>query len=111
MDVYNAYVNADLEEPLYMWQPLGYIVQSDQHVLKLLKLKKAMYGLKQFGRAWYKCLSAAMNKIGFTKSKSDTAVFYRHNGKGFEIIAIAIDDLTITMINDDIIHEIKEDLM
>ena len=63
MDVYNAYVNADLEEPIYMCQPPGYIVQSDQHVLKL---KKAMYGLKQSGRAWYKCLSAAMNKIGFT---------------------------------------------
>ena len=46
MDVYNAYVNADLEEPLYMQQPPSYIVQSDQHVLKL---KKAMYGLKQSG--------------------------------------------------------------
>ena len=64
MDVYNAYVNADIEEPIYMRQPLGYIKQSNQHVLKL---KKAMYALKQSGRAWYKCLSAAMKKIGFTK--------------------------------------------
>ena len=78
MDVYNAYINADLEEPIYMQQPLGYIEQSDQHVLKL---KKAMYGLKQSGRAWYKCLSATTNKIGFTKSRSDAAVFYRHDGK------------------------------
>ena len=108
MDIYNAYVNADLEEPLYMGQPPGYIVQSDQHVLKL---KKAMYGLKQSERAWFKCLSAAMKKIGFTKSKSDTAVFYRHNGKGFAIIAIAVDDLTMTATNDDIIREIKADLM
>ena len=46
MDVYNAYVNADLEEPIYMQQPPGYIQQSNQHVLKL---KKAMYGLKQSG--------------------------------------------------------------
>ena len=52
-----------------------------------------------------------MNKIGFTKSKSDAAVFYRHNGEGFVIIAIAIDNLTITVINDNIIHEIKADLM
>ena len=37
MDVYNAYVNADLEDPLYMRQPPIYIVQSDQHVLKLKK--------------------------------------------------------------------------
>ena len=36
-----------------------------------------------------------MNKIGFTKSKYDAAVFYRHNVKGFAIIAVAVDDLTI----------------
>ena len=48
MDIYNAYVNANLDEPLYIGQPPGYIVQSDQHVLKL---KKAMYGLKQSRRA------------------------------------------------------------
>ena len=52
-----------------------------------------------------------MNKIGFTKSRSNAAVFYRHNGKGFAIIAMAVDDLMITVINDDIVHEIKEDLM
>ena len=45
IDVYNPYVNADLEEPIYMQQPPGYIQQSNQHVLKL---KKAMYSLKQF---------------------------------------------------------------
>ena len=52
-----------------------------------------------------------MNKIGFTKYKFDTAVFYRHNGNGFAIIALAVDNLTITAINDNIIHEIKADLM
>ena len=64
--------------------------------------------LKQSGQAWYKYLSAAMNKIGFTKSRSDAAVFYRHDGKGFVIIAMAMDNLTITTTNDNIIHEIKE---
>ena len=52
-----------------------------------------------------------MNKIRFTRSRSDAAVFYRHRVKGFPIIAVAVDDLTITVINDDIIHEIKVDLM
>ena len=52
-----------------------------------------------------------MNKIGFTKSKYDAAVFYRHNVKGFAIIALAKDGLTIAAINDDIIHEIKADFM
>ena len=50
MDINNAYVNANLEEPVYMKQPQGYIDQSEHHVLKL---KKAMYKLKQSGWAWY----------------------------------------------------------
>ena len=91
-----------------MQQPPGYIEQSNQHVVKL---KKAMYGLKQSVQAWYKCLSTAKNKIGFTKSKSDAAVLYRHNKKGFAIIAVTVDDLMITVINDDIICKIKADLM
>ena len=81
---------------------------SNQHILKL---NKAMYSFKQLGRAWYKCLSTAMDKIGLSKSKSDGAVFYRHARKEFAIIAIAVDDLTITTKNDDIIQEIKADLM
>ena len=52
-----------------------------------------------------------MSKIGFTKSKSDAVVFYRHNGKGIAIIAVAINNLTMTVTNDDIIHKIKADLM
>ena len=52
-----------------------------------------------------------MNKIGSTKLKSDGAVFYRHGGKGFAIIVIAMDNLTITAINDNIVWETKADLM
>ena len=46
MDVYNAYMNADLEEIIYMRQSLGYIQKYDQYILKL---KKAIYELKQSG--------------------------------------------------------------
>ena len=107
MDVNNPYMNADLDERIYMRQPLRYIQQGDQYILKL---KKAMYGLKQSGQAWYNCLSTAMHKIGFSRSKSDAAVFYRHGDKGLAIIAVAVENLTITAINDNIIQEIKADL-
>ena len=49
-----------------------------------------------------------MNKIRFTRSRSDAAVFYR---PGENIIAVAVDNWIITVINDDIICEIKADLM
>ena len=52
-----------------------------------------------------------MDKVDFTKSRSNGAVFYRHGGKGFAIIAMVVNDLMITAINDDIVHKIKTDLM
>ena len=48
--------------------------------------------------------------MGFKKSSSDTAVFYRNTAKEFTIIRVAIDDLTITAANEDILHGVKKDL-
>ena len=53
MDVYNAYVNADLEEPIYMRQPQGYIKVSDQHVLKLNKAMYSSNNLEELGTNVY----------------------------------------------------------
>ena len=107
MDVDNAYLNASLQEPIYMKQPDGYYQGTNQHVLLL---KKCLYGLKQSGREWYKCLSTALSSIGFQKSCSDAAVFFRHGEKGHAIIGVAVDDLTITAPNLSIIQGIKDNL-
>jgi hypothetical protein len=45
MDVKSAFLNGDLEEEAYVAQPQGYIVAGAEH--KVLKLKKALYGLRQ----------------------------------------------------------------
>src|SRR3979490_298807 len=46
----------------------------------------------------------------FRKSSSDAAAFYRHGPKGYEIIGTAVDDLTITAIDEFTIYGIKRDL-
>ena len=53
MDIYNTYVNADLEELIYVQQPPGYIQQSDQHVLKLKKLCTDSNNLDKHGTSVY----------------------------------------------------------
>jgi hypothetical protein len=45
MDVKSAFLNGDLQEEVYVEQPAGFIVASKEH--KVLKLKKALYGLHQ----------------------------------------------------------------
>jgi len=49
MDVKSAFLNGDLQEEVYVSQPAGFIIQGAEH--KVLKLKKALYGLRQAPRA------------------------------------------------------------
>ena len=52
IDVDTAYLNADLEVDLYITQPQGFEVRSQRETM-VCKLRKAIYGLKQAGLAWY----------------------------------------------------------
>ena len=49
MDVKNAFLYGDLQEEVYMEQPLGYVAQGET---KVCRLKKAICWLKQSPRAW-----------------------------------------------------------
>lgn len=53
MDAVTAFLNAPLEEELYMRAPDGYDVQPGT----VLRLKKSLYGLKQAPRYWNTMLS------------------------------------------------------
>ena len=48
MDVKTAFLNGDLEEDVYMQQPLGFRQADTEHLV--CKLKKSIYGLKQTSR-------------------------------------------------------------
>jgi hypothetical protein len=49
MDVKSAFLNCNLQEEVYVEQPMGFIIASKEH--KVLKLKKSLYRLHQAPRA------------------------------------------------------------
>jgi hypothetical protein len=62
MDVKSAFLNGDLTEIVYVQQPPGF---------EVLRLKKALYGLRQAPRAWNSKLDKELIALGFVRSKLD----------------------------------------
>ncbi|GFU40785.1 retrovirus-related Pol polyprotein from transposon RE1 [Trichonephila clavipes] len=65
-DVTGAYLYAPLNEEVYMKQPQGYIEKGKEGLV--CKLKQALYGLHQSGRAWYFELNNVLNEIGLHRN-------------------------------------------
>ncbi|KAL0744686.1 hypothetical protein Bca101_100787 [Brassica carinata] len=94
MDVKNAFLQGELEDEVYMHPPPGL-----EHLVKkgnVLRLKKAIYGLKQSPRAWYNKLSTTLNGRGFKKSELDHTLFTFTTPSGMIALLVYVDDIIIT---------------
>lgn len=99
----NAFINGNLEEEIYMVQPLGFI-SSDK--TQVSKLHKSLYGLKQAPRAWYDRLKIALHQFGFTLSKCDPSLFV-HSSLDVQLFALVyVDDSLITGSATSLIHDL-----
>jgi hypothetical protein len=91
IDFSSTYINADIEETIYMEQPPGFKKPGHEHQVCLLR--KALYGLKQAGRQWYKKLCELLvDRMGLTRCAADPAVLYLFDGDLGVIIGIHVDD-------------------
>ena len=82
MDVKSAFLNGELEEEVYVQQPLGFEdLNFPDFVYRLLK---ALYGLKQAPRAWYETFSQFLIENHFISGTIDKTLIHR-NFNGFSI--------------------------
>ena len=91
IDVSSAYLNSDLHHEVYLKQPDCYIDQHCPH--KVLKLKKAIYGLKQSGLEWYKKLNYVLTQMGFEQGKYEACFYKATKNNQLVIVAVYVDDL------------------
>ena len=66
MDVKLAFLNGDLKEEVYVHQPPGFATPGKEG--KVLRLRKALYGLRQAPRAWNAKLDSTLKGMGFGQS-------------------------------------------
>ena len=89
MDVSTAFLHWEIEEDIYIIQPVGLEDGSDQ----VWKLQKALYGLKQAPRVWSKKVEKLLKKYGYIPFDSDTSV--NHKPDQEIIIAFYVDAVLI----------------
>ena len=75
MDVKSAYLNAPIDCELYMDQPKGYELFSNDGSKYVFKLQKSLYGLKQSASNWREVLCQFFLDHGCLQSKTDPCIF------------------------------------
>jgi len=91
MDIKAAYLNARLEEDIYMSMPEG------MNQKGYCKLNKALYGLKQSGRMWNETLNKVLLKLNFKRFLSDPCVYIKkdENNNIKCLLAVYVDDIIV----------------
>ncbi|CAI7789030.1 unnamed protein product [Closterium sp. NIES-54] len=102
MDVTTAFLNGVLEEEIFMAQPEGF----DDGSGRVLRLKKALHGLRQAPRQWYLKLRGVLEEIGFTPSTADHSLFMLGEGEQRSFMVVYVDDILIFSPSSDHLKEV-----
>ena len=94
LDVKLACLNGELAETVFVRQPLGFAVKGEEH--RVLRLRKALFELRQALRAWNAKLDATLGELGFTRCATKHALYMQRWGKEELIVGVYVDDLIIT---------------
>ena len=108
MDMKSAFPNRDLQEEVYVAQPPGFVDKNCPG--EVLRLHKALYGLRQAPRAWNTKLDATLLSLGFKRSENEHGVYMRGKSQNRLMVGIYVDDLIITGGDDVELKAFKEDM-
>lgn len=108
MDVSNTFLHGDLDDEIFMDQPLGF--QDKMKLDHVCRLRRSLYGLRQASRQWYKKIHSTLTTFWFRISHADSSLFhYVKNGITFFAL-VYVDDIILTSSNSAFILQIISSL-
>ena len=123
-DVSAAYLNAELDKPEYMRiskDIAAIIAENDPEKAKCLlkdgsmvvRLKKALYGLRQASKKWYDLLKSVLEEAGYKKSAIDPCLFTKQGEVEGEVtyVLVYVDDLLVLGTSEELCMQLKEVLV
>lgn len=65
--------------------------------MKVCRLRKSLYGLKQSLRAWFEKLTTSTKKQGYSQEQTDHTMFIKQSKRGKVMVLIVyMDDIILT---------------
>jgi hypothetical protein len=108
LDIKSVFLNGDLKEEVYVHQSLEFAIPGKEG--NVLRLCKALYGLRQAPRAWNTKLDFTLKGMGFGQSPHKAAIYRRGNGGNVLLVGVYMDDLVITGTKDADVTAFKEEI-
>jgi hypothetical protein len=108
IDVKSSFLNDDLKEEVYVHQPPEFAIPGKEG--KVLRLCKALYGLRQAPRAWNAKLDSTLKGMDFGQSPHEAAIYRRGNGGNTLLVGVYIDNLVITGTKNAEVSALKEEM-
>jgi len=106
MDVKTAFLNENLEEEIYVDQPIGFVLKGQED--KVCRLKRFIYGLKQSSRSWYFRFPQAITSFGFAMVSEYHCVCVKRTTRGIMFLTLYVDDILLVGNNLEMINTTKQ---
>ena len=103
LDIKIAFLIGDLKEEIYMDQLDGFQIKGQEG--KVCRLKKSLYGLKQYSRQWYLKFHQAILDIGYEMSPLDHCVYVWRDKEKLALLSLYVDDILLAS-NCDVPHHL-----
>jgi hypothetical protein len=101
MDVCTAFLHAPLDRPTFLAIPAGFpdseLIVGVPRSNQVLRLKKAVYGLKDAPHSWYAHCAGIFVNNDFTRSDNDHCLFYAEvpSSHSTAYVLVYVDDFTL----------------
>nr|GEY87775.1 putative ribonuclease H-like domain-containing protein [Tanacetum cinerariifolium] len=97
MDVKSSFLYETIEEKVYVYEPLRFEDPDDPN--KVYKVVKALYGLHQAPKAWYKTLANYLLENSFQRGKIDQTLFIKKQKEDILLVQVYVDDIIFESTN------------
>ena len=111
LDVQRVFLNADVEEDVFVKMAPGYETNDEAGVPLAMKLKKGLYDLRQSPKSWFGTMDVELAVVGFRPLKSDPCVYVYEDETGFVVLTLYVADILFLSASKSLLNKLKKKIM